>query len=83
MSYIEIFLVVLGLVVASFFVEYFLQRRRHIENRSRLREFDRQQHELSDHLGPPKSQPLSRKLPPAGGDDALRDANELRDRSAA
>ena len=83
MSYIEIFLIVLGLVVASFFVEYYLQRRRHQDRAIRLRALDRRQHKLADRIGPPRQPRLSRRLPRTGGQNALREANELRDRSAA
>ena len=82
MSYIEIFLIVLGLVVASFVVEYYLQRRRRRENATRYRAIDRHQRKLADRIGPPLQQRLSRRLPRTGGYNALREANELRDRSA-
>lgn len=83
MSYIQTFLIVLGIVVAAFIVEYLIQRRQRRDNTRRFRTFDRRQHDLADRLGPSTSQHLTRPLPKTGGDGGLRDADDLRDRSAA
>ena len=82
MSYIEVFLIVLSLLVAAFVAEFYLQRRKRERDAERFRAFDNKQHGLADRLGPPKSQPLTRRLP-STGNDALGDAEELRSRSAA